>query len=189
MATSGVKVTGLKELNEFMKQLPEKLQKNVMRGALRAGAKALEAEAKRGAAVDAGDLRASIRISTRNQKGMVTASVKTDDFKAHWIEYGTAAHWISVDEKVRPTRKTRRGERVIGLKTLNKMLARGSLQIGGQFVGSSVHHPGARARPFMRPALDNKGQEAIVAAGNYIKARLATKHGLNTSGVSVEAEE
>lgn len=189
MATSGVKVTGLKELAQFMQQLPEKLQKNVMRGALRAGAKVLEAEAKKSVAVEDGDLRESIRISTRNQKGVVTASVKSDDFKAHWIEYGTAAHWISVDEGVRPTRKTRRGEKVIGLKTLNKMLARGSLQIGGHFVGQSVHHPGSKAKPFMRPALDNKGQEAIVAAGNYMKARLTTKHGFNTSGVSVEAEE
>ena len=189
MATSGVKVTGLKELAEFMKQLPEKLQKNVMRGALRAGAKVLEAEAKRGAPVDDGDLRESIRISTRNQKGVVTASVKTDDFKAKWNEFGTAAHWISVAAKDTPTRKTRRGEEKVGLKTLNKMMAKGSLQIGGQFVGASVLHPGIRARPFMRPALDNKGQEAIVAAGNYMKARLATKHGLNTSGVSVEAEE
>lgn len=189
MATPGVKVSGLKELAEFMKQLPEKLQKNVMRGALRAGAKVLEAEAKRGAPVDEGNLKESIRISTRNQKGVVTASVKTDDFKAHWNEYGTAAHWISVDEKEAPTRKTRRGEKKLSLKTLNKKMAKGSLQIGSQFVGASVFHPGIKARPFMRPALDNKGQEAIVAAGNYMKARLATKHGLNTAGISVEADE
>lgn len=178
MSTTQVK--GLKELAQFMQQLPDKLQNNVMRGALRAGAKVLEAQAVANVPVDQGDLKASIKVSTRSRRGVITASIKTDVFYAKFVEFGTGAHWI----KVRPDEKPK-----ASLKTLNKALARGSLRIGDHFVGASVAHPGASAQPFMRPALDAKGGEAVVAAGNYIKQRLATKHGLDTSGVSVEAGE
>jgi hypothetical protein len=52
-----------------------------------------------------------------------------------------------------------------------------------------VQHPGFQPKPFLRPALDAKAAEATVAAGNYIKYRLATKNGLDTSDVSVEVEQ
>lgn len=180
MAATEVKVTGLKELQKFMSELPDKLQANVMRGALRAGAKVLEAEAKRAVPVDQGVLRNSIRVSTRSKRGVVSASVKATDFKAHWIEYGTGAHWISVNPDAKPK---------ASLKTLNKALAKGSLRIGEHFVGAAVHHPGAAAQPYMRPALDARGMDAVLATANYIKTRLASKHALDTSEVIVEAEE
>ena len=41
----------------------------------------------------------------------------------------------------------------------------------------------------MRPALDSQATRAVVAAGEYIKRRLATKHGLDTSGVMIEGDE
>lgn len=74
------------------------------------------------------------------------------------------------------------------MKMTNKLVARGSLVINGNFVGQSVHHPGAAPRPFLRPALDSQSQAALVAVGNAIKKRLATKHGLDTSDVEVAAE-
>lgn len=187
MSTTQVK--GMKELAEFMRQLPDKLEKNVLRGGLRAGAKVLEAEIERTIPVEHGDTRKSIRVSTRSRRGVVTASVKSDAPEAHWLEYGTAAHWIKVRESAKPTRMTRRGKRKVSMKTLNKMLAGGSLKIGTHFVGAAVLHPGAKPHPTFRTALDAKATEAVVAAGNYIKQRLATKHGLDTSGVTVEADE
>jgi hypothetical protein len=62
-----------------------------------------------------------------------------------------------------------------------------SLFIAGIF-GKIVHHPGFKAHAFMRPALDGQAQSAIVAAGNYIKNRLATKEGLDTAGILVEGD-
>jgi hypothetical protein len=47
-------------------------------------------------------------------------------------------------------------------------------------VVSSVNHPGARAKPFMRPALDSKSSEAIRAVGRKIGERL-TKQGINNA--------
>ena len=44
--------------------------------------------------------------------------------------------------------------------------------INGHFVGTAVHHPGARPHPFLRPALDTKEGEAIAAAQSYINGRV-----------------
>lgn len=182
-------VKGMKELAQFMHQLPDKLEKNIMRGGLRAGAKVLAAEAEKNVPVDEGDLKKSLKVSTSNKRGVVTASVKATDFKAKWIEYGTGAHWISVKTTAKPTRLTRGGMKSVSTNTLNNMARSGSLRIGTHFVGASVAHPGSKAHPFLRPALDSKATEAVVAMANYIKLRLASKHGMDTSGVTVEAEE
>ena len=166
-----IKVKGLAELQTFLDQLPAKMEANVLRGALRAGAKPLLAAAKAAAPVGepsetnrnryklyAGALRDSIRISGRIDKrdGKVTASVKAggktktgaDVFYAHMVEFGTKPH-------------------VIGDGT----------------------HPGVQAKPFMRPALDAQSQAAVVAAGEYIKKRLSSKHGLDTADIEIGIEE
>lgn len=166
-----IKVKGLAELQTFLDQLPAKMEANVLRGALRAGAKPLLAAAKAAAPVGepsetnrnryklyAGALRDSVRISGRIDKrnGKITASVKAggktksgaDVFYAHMVEFGTKPH-------------------VIGDGT----------------------HPGVQAKPFMRPALDAQSGAAIVAVGEYIKKRLATKNGLDTADIEIEIEE
>ena len=55
---------------------------------------------------------------------------------------------------------------------MNKMLKRGSLKIGENFVGPVVMHPGHAAKPFLRPALDQKAEEAVNAMGTYIAHRV-----------------
>lgn len=200
---SEVHVKGLSELHKFLQELPVKVEKNVLRGAMRAGAKVIEKEAKRLApsappnsrnrkryGLKAGALRDSIRVSVRTQRGRVVAKITAgggDVFYATMVEFGTAAHFISVRKEVRPSRMTRRGLRVWSIRTINKAVKSGSLVIGKNFVGDSVHHPGAKKRPFMRPALDAKMGDAVMAAGEYMKKRLATKHGL-TQAENIELE-
>jgi HK97 gp10 family phage protein len=186
---SNFTIKGGAELQRFLDQLPAKLEANVMRSALRQGAKLIADEAKAQAPVAPpnsenkrlyggyeGALRDSIRVSTGLKKGKVTASVKAggkkrkskrgaDVFYAHMVEFGTAAH------SIKPTKKG-------GKKFLS---------FGGIFA-RSVEHPGAAPRPFMRPALDGKAGAAIVAVGAQIKKRL-TKEGLNASDIEVEDEE
>lgn len=65
---------------------------------------------------------------------------------AHFLEFGTAAHWI------RP-RKAK------------------ALHIGGRWV-RRAYHPGMAARPFMRPAFDESANDAKTAAGNKTKQLL-----------------
>lgn len=158
-------IKGGAELQKFLDTLPVKVERNIMRSALRAGAKPIAEEARSLVPIDSGELRDSIRVSTRSRRGVVSASVKAGNKKAwYWrfVEFGTAAHEI---------------------KPKNAK----SLFIAGLFK-KLVSHPGAKAKPFMRPALDAKANEAIVAVGEQIKKRL-TKQGLETSDIEFEVEE
>jgi len=161
-----VHVKGLADLQRFLDQLPVKMEKNVMRGALRAGMNVVKPVAQSNIHSVSGELARGLKISTNSRGGKVTASLKARGphaFIAKFIEYGTAAHVIS-------------GK------------AGGWLRLfGGTFV-KSVQHPGIRARPFMRPALDQQAGAAVVAAGEYIKKRLADKHGLDTADISIGDE-
>lgn len=199
-----INVKGLADLQKFMDTLAPKIERNIMRGALRAGVKPILTQAKLNAPVGApsstgkkyggyaGALRDSIRISTGVRGGKITASVKAGGktnrasvFYAIMVEYGTDAHWIRVKKSARPTRLTRRGMKAFSIRTLNTMAKRGSLKIGSNFVGESIEHPGARSRTFLRPALDSQARNAIIAAAEYIKKRLATKQGLDASGIEI----
>ena len=181
---SDVRVKGLAELQRFLDQLPAKLEANVMRGALRAGVQPIKAAAVSACPVGppsasgakkyglyAGALRDSIRISSRRKLGQVSAAVKVGGKRkgvnvwyAHLVEFtGARQHAI-------------------------KGRLFGSLFIGGAFV-NAVDHPGMRPRPFLRPALDAQAQSAVVAAGEYIKTRLATREGLDTADIVIEEEE
>ena len=161
---SNVHIKGGAELNKFLQQLPVKIEQSVLRGALRAGANVVMAEAKANVPVESGQLRDGLKVSTSSRRGRVTAKVKATGKHAHiapWLEYGTAAHKITAKGK--------------------------GMFFGGLFV-KGVQHPGSRPKPFMRPALDGRAQEAVSAAARYMKQRLATKHGLDTSGIEVDDE-
>jgi HK97 gp10 family phage protein len=162
-----INIKGLSELQTFLSQLPAKIEANVIRGALRAGAKPIRDAAKSAAPTGEpsetnkqryrlyqGALRDSIRISGRidRRDGKITASIKAggknrngaDVFYANFIEYGTKPHG---------------------------------------------NHPGIQPRPFLRPAMDAQAGAAVVAVGEYIKKRLATKHGLDTADIVIEVDE
>lgn len=152
-------IKGGKELDAFLKTLPAKMEKNIMRSALRKGANEIRNEAKANVPVDRGDLKKSLKVSTGGKRGKIIAKVKSGLRYAHLVEFGTAAHKI----------EGKNG---------------GFLFFNGMGV-KSVHHPGSKAQPFMRPALDSKANAAIVAVGNQIRARL-TKQGINAGGLEVE---
>lgn len=207
---SEVRVKGLAELEKALNELPLKFEKNIVRGALRAGAKVVRDEARALAPVApptkegrekyggrAGLLRDSIRVSSSKVvDGRVVVNVVAGGsvkgtknfgggaaFYARWVEFGTKPHMITVAQPL--GRMTRRGWKPFSIRTHNRMLHRGSLVIGQNFVGPVVMHPGAVPNPFMRPALDNKGGAAIQAIADYIRKRLATKHGLDVPAAEV----
>lgn len=172
-------IKGLAELQAALLQLSAKLEQNVMRGALRAGAKVIMEEAQRTAAfVDrSGALRDSMRVTTGAKNGRVSGFVKVGPgkkkrgkgkangkggsaFYARFVEFGTAAHVI----------RARSGS----------MLAVGF---------SLVNHPGARKHPFLRPAIDTKATAAAVAAGEYIRQRLASKYGIDVPAPTEDGDE
>lgn len=186
MAGSDIHVTGLRELNTFLDTFPPKFAANIVRGGLRVGAKTIATQAKLNAPVAqpnaenrrlyggyAGALRDSVRVATRISgqtimarvlAGGKSAKTKADVWYAHLIEFtGAIAHTITAKGK-------------------------GVLYLFGVF-RKSVPHPGFNAKPFMRPALDSKAQPAIIAAAEYMKKKLETKGGLDTSDVVIAGDE
>lgn len=166
-----VHVKGLAELQQLMDQLPAKIEANVMRGALRAGMKPVKGEAQHQLAshgsVETGALADGLKISTSNRRGVVTSHLRVTGkhaFVANWLEF-TGAHPHEIKPK-----------------------ARKSLFIAGLF-GEVVQHPGFHKKPFLRPALDAKAGEAVVITGEYIKQRLATKNGLDTSNITIGGDD
>lgn len=159
-------IKGGKELDAFLKALPARVEQNLLRSALRAGANELKKEIKQNlqsnGSVDDGDLLKSVRVSARAKRGVVTASVKAGNKVAwYWrfVEFGTKPHKI----------EAKKG---------------GALNIGGSFP-RSVMHPGARPKAFMRPAFDTKASAAIEAVGKQIRERL-TLQGINVPAPEVE---
>ena len=148
-------IKGGKELDAFLKTLAPKVEKNIMRAALRSGAAVFREEAKAKAPVDSGALVKSIKVSTSTKKGRITAKLKVGGKlapHAMLVEYGTKPH------KIAPK-------------------GAGGLLIGGKVVGA-VDHPGAKPHPFVRPTFDAKSTPAIEAVGKKIRERL-TLQGIN----------
>ena len=162
MAGDTVHVKGLSALNDFLQQLPVRLEKNIMRSAMRQGAKVMQRQAIANVPVKSGALKKSIKIGTRVRGGRVTAAVKTKLFYAKFVEFGTASHNIAAKQN--------------GWLSFMNIFAK------------SVDHPGSRPRPFLRPAMDATAGAAVVAVGEQIKKRL-TKEGLNVADILVEGDE
>lgn len=182
---------GVPEMKRHLELLAEHLRSRVIPAAARAGAKVIAQEARD----ILGDRRAetaggakvliadAVKVRMRRREGGVVARVTLDGpgaYVGNWLEYGTAPHFISVDASqssgmtaARINKAEAGGRRIVGgARRVRKDGEKRSLVIGGKFVGSTVHHPGARPHPFMRPALDRKHDEAVVAAQAYIDRRL-----------------
>lgn len=156
---------GERETRDFFTSFPMKLQKNVLRGALRAGANPIKDTARANIHSISGLTAKGIRVFTGSRDGKVTATIRTTGPHAHvgnWLEFGTAAHAI------RPKDGT-------------------WLYFGGVFL-REVMHPGARPYPFLVPAMDSRRNDVVYAAAKYMESRL-TKEGLNVAGVNIGGEE
>ena len=123
-----------------------------MRGALRAGLKVTLKRARDAIHAVSGDLSGSLRVSTSVRGGMVKATLKAggkEAYYAHMVEFGTAAHVIEAKD----------GKAV---------------SFGGHEY-AKLQHPGATAKPFMRPALDaaaTDNSEVFQAVAAYMKPKI-----------------
>lgn len=152
-------ITGGAELARALAEFPLKVEVNMQRGGLRAGAKVIMEDAKSRVPRQTGALRNSIRIKTgKKQDGSPVAYVvagrskkKGDPWYAHLVEFGVKRHVIIAG----------------GGTKAGKVLA-----AGARILGEKVDHPGAVAKPFLRPALDTKAQSAIDAVANYLRNRI-----------------
>lgn len=163
-------VTGFREFEDLLKQLPKRVARKVMAGALRKAAAPIRDSARANVPVETGEMRKSIKIyaGKTRRKGRTAVFIGIVGKKgplAHLVEYGSKAHLITSKSK--------------------RTLADAST---GHFFGKTVKHPGTPSRPFMRPALDTNADKAIsimkVEIGNGIirEAELLVKAGRVING-------
>lgn len=155
---------GMAELEKYLRTLPEKIKRDALHEALRAAGKPVIAEARRLAPKQSGKLAQSImpgplKVTPEGYQYDIWAYDRIKGghgFLAFFHEYGVKPHLIKaskVDMQI--------GNRQYGIRSVNNKIDEGSLKIGDNFVGPYVMHPGHAAQPFMRPALDNKQDEAV----------------------------
>ncbi len=143
---------GMAELDAMLQELPKAVANKLGDAALRAGGRVVAAEAR---------LKAPKRLKKKITVGgtgepppnsttrVVGVGLRKSEHSrlAHLVEFGTAAHRIT------PKRQ-------------GKLLV---FEVGGRTVFTThVDHPGASARPFLRPAGDVKAQEAIDKVGENL---------------------
>ena len=145
-------VNGIEKLEKEFKNLDQKVGTKLIKKANRAGAKILLKEMKARVPVGTGTLKKSLGILVGKMKGKGSRlkvgarrgkNQKHDGFHAHFIEFGTVAHFIK-----------KKGE--------------GVLSIFGKVFGKEIEHPGSKAKPFMRPAADAKASEVVQAIGKEL---------------------
>jgi HK97 gp10 family phage protein len=172
-------IKGGKELLAELHKMPAKLEANVMRAALRAGAAVIKAEVLQNVPVGtpagtsitkygsyAGALRDSVRVRVQSRAGRLRYSVRAGNEKAwYWrfVEFGTQPHEIRAHGS-------------------------GRLYFNG-YARGAVQHPGAAPHPFMRPAYDSKAGAAIEAVRATIRAKLASKRFTRDWGTSAPPED
>lgn len=158
----------------YARALPGQIEEKLLRGAARAAIDVIADEAAQRVTSDEVRENLQKKVRTRDHQIVASLTVKQGWARtlANWLEYGTEGHFITIDARDNGGRSVRR---------TNQEVAAGTLVISGKPVGPQVWHPGARAHPFLRVALDVRGREAAAVAQGYINTRVA-KRGLVTSG-------
>ena len=142
----GFNIKGAKEFDLMLRDLGPQVAKNAGAAALRAGGKVILARAKELVPVKTGALRDSLGIRVlRGDTGVGSlrahiGSTNEEYRLMHLVEFGTKAHAIRVKNS-------------------------GVLASGDTVFGKEVNVSGSPARPFLRPALDEKAGDALGAMG------------------------
>lgn len=163
------KLKGGPELQKLLDTLPVRLERNILRAGLRAGATIVRDAARNNINNDTGALAKSVRVSTRAKGGVVSATVKAGNAAAPYagmVEFGTSPHLLNK-----------------GANQKSKVL-----NIAGKLISGKIEHPGAKPAPFLRPAIDQNQAEVIQAVGNRIRDRLK-KEGLSEPSVGLGLDE
>jgi len=142
------KVEGNLELERAFSNLKYKLQRKIGIKALRKGANVIKKAAQNNVRSTSQTIADSLTVVTgKGLNVFVTPKKKklkngiVDAFFAQWVELGTKPHKI---------KNTKKGKK--------KVLAG-----NGKFFGSEINHPGTKAKPYLRPALDENAKPAVSA--------------------------
>jgi len=183
-----IPLKGGRELSEFLRAFPERLQKNAVRSGLRAGAKPIRDQARQNAPKKSGRMAKSIKTGSprvdRDGVARITIRLRGDNaFIGLFIEYGVAAHVIKAGDSNRSRRLL---DRQFQAEGASSDLATGKLKIGNNLISGAVLHPGIQAKPFMRPAFEARAQDAINAFGSRIQEFLSSRTGFTSPLLEVD---
>ncbi|MEO1488768.1 MAG: HK97-gp10 family putative phage morphogenesis protein [Pseudomonadota bacterium] len=167
---------GMREFEAVLSALPANIQRNAMGRGLRAGARVIRDEARLRAPKDTGKMAKAIRTGSprKREDGTFTIRIYVDERKEHgflgyFIEYGVLPHFISASG-VQTGDNARASSRAARRANRRARENGGVLVIGNDFVSGVVEHPGHAAHPFMRPALQNKANEAVAEFAKAVRA-------------------
>lgn len=164
------------ELDRYLSALPGNLQKGAYRAGLTAAAAVVRDEARIRAPRGSGQMAKSIKSGSprQNQDGSFQILVRLQgphSFLGPFFEFGVQPHLIA---------RTGKGEGRVAVRKAsqgNGTIEARAMKIGDEFVSGIISHPGLRAQPFMRPALDAKAGEAVEAFAVRIRDYIAGKTG------------
>lgn len=141
-------LSGFEDVERLLNTFPEKVEKRLIKGALRKGALVLKKIAKSNAPVGTGKLRRS--LAHRTGRGPIAQVYvkggKDGGWYANFVERGTEKHSL------------RKGAK----------LARGTKQ------DQTIIHPGTRANPFLSKSLDQGYEQTLNAIAEEL-SRLIEK--------------
>lgn len=186
--TKDYPVSGLKEIDRILSAFPKNMQKNAIRGALRAAGNVVLAEARYNASayVESGKMAKSLGLSSPKQNQDGTFSVKiryrrpgepggnTHAFLGVMFEYGIKPHLIARTGSKEGRVAVRKAKEGTGTVTARPM------KIGDDFVSGIIEHPGMPARPILRPALDVKAKQAVEAFRDQLEEYVFNMTGFQT---------
>jgi HK97 gp10 family phage protein len=143
----GVKMEGGEEMLQVLADLGVNVKKT-LRGSMRAGGKIIQADADARAPSSRAGKKAVLKVSSP-KRGQVEARIQPS--KRHWYlkfaETGTTAHEIKSSGAGKITFEGDEGLVRTGV----------------------VNHPGAPARPWLRPAFDSRSGEAVEVLGESLR--------------------
>lgn len=163
MILQKLRIDGLKELDNALRQLPDNVAKRALKRAVRAGANEIRKEIR--ARAPFRHIKQAIIVLQADRSGTSVYTVSYDigiNLKKgrprapdwHWWEFGIPHSWSIVVG-------TRRGKRSVS--TGKKVLSDGD-----QTYGKFTTHPPLRARPFFRPGAEAGAQKAVDVMKNTL---------------------
>lgn len=160
---SEVRIEGLDELDKLLQAFAPRVEANILRGSLNAANKVILQKAKELAPVDDGDLKASIRVTSKIKRanGWVESRIVAGNKKAYyanWVEFGTGTFYSGTGDSVRRSY-------IIRPRTTKGLFFTNTVR-------EEVRHPGIKPQPFMRPAFDMKQNEALKQFGDFMRKRI-----------------
>lgn len=176
-------VKGLDETLAVLSAFPQKMERAALRQGMTAAAAVVRDEARLRVPRQSGKLARAIRSGSprRLADGVYSISVRVSGndhaFLGLFFEYGVSPHYITAGDGDLSARKLTQSVRRAG----SSDVADQALVVNGSYVKGAILHPGFAPKPFMRPALDIKAEEAVDALAAKIKAFVENASGFRAA--------